>query len=162
MRSQPLKQLKQATILSLTLSLTLLLPAGAEDPIFGKISLRPGFTPPAGTITGYTSGSTSLPAVVANSDYKGNKCLGFADKAPDYKMVLEQDFPKLQFSLNSGGKDTTLAIMGPDRKIRCGDDTGSSKDASITDTNWKAGEYSIWVGSIDPASQWNYKLTVQQ
>lgn len=162
MRSHPFKRVTQAAILSLPLSLTLLFPARSEDPIFGKISLSPGFTPPAGTITGYTSGSTSIPAVVANSDSKGNKCLGFADKAPDYKMVLQQDFAKLQFTLNSGGKDTTLAIMGPDRKIRCGDDTGSSKDASIIDTNWTAGEYSIWVGSIDPGTRWNYKLTVQQ
>lgn len=162
MRSHPLTKLQQVALLTLPFSLTLLLPATAEDAIFGQISLSPGFTAPTGIITGYTSGSTSLPAVVANNDYKGNKCLGFADKAPDYKMVLQQDFSKLQVTINSGGKDTTLAIMGPDRKIRCGDDTGSSKDASIVDTNWKAGDYNIWVGSIEPGNQWNYKLTVQQ
>ncbi len=46
MREHPFNAVKQAALLSLTLSLTLLLPARAEDPIFGKISLSPGFTPP--------------------------------------------------------------------------------------------------------------------
>lgn len=138
------------------------LPALAETPIFGTLTLSTGFPPSAGVVSGYTSGSTSLPAIVANQDRQGNKCLGFADNAPDYMMVLEKDFPQLNIQVNTGGQDTTLVIKGPDGTVRCGDDTGKNKDASIQDTGWKAGEYQVWVGSIEAGSRWNYKLSVQQ
>ena len=138
------------------------LPALAETPVFGTLTLSPGFKPSEGVVTGYTSGSTSLPAIVANQDRQGNKCLGFADNAPDYKMVLQKDFPQLAVQVDSGGKDTTLAIKGPDGTIRCADDTGKNKDASIQDPDWKAGNYEVWVGSIEAGSRWNYKLTVRQ
>lgn len=135
--------------------------AKAENPLFGKISLAPGFQPASAVVSGYTGGSTSLPAILANSARLGNKCLGFADTAPDYIMVLQKDFARLRLQVDSGGKDTTLAIRGPNGVIRCGDDTGKNKDASIEDSDWKAGEYSIWVGSIEPGQRLNYKLYVQ-
>lgn len=138
------------------------LPALAEKPIFGKISLAPGFPPSAAAVTGYTSGSTSLPAIVAARDRHGNPCLGFADSAPDFVLVLEKDFPRLKVQIDSRGKDTTLAIKGPGGVVRCGDDTDKNKDASIEDSDWKAGEYSIWVGAIEPGPSVDYKLSVVQ
>ena len=90
-------------------------------------------------------------------------CIGFADPKPDHILVLEKDFPKLNIKVNSGGNDTTLLIVGPDNKtIRCGDDTGRSKDASIKDINWKAGKYKIWVGSFKARSRKNYRLSLQE
>lgn len=138
------------------------IPALAEKPIFGKISLAPGFPPSAGAVTGYTSGSTSLPAIVASRDRHGNPCLGFADSAPDLVIVLEKDFPRLRVQVDSKRKDTTLAIRGPGGVVRCGDDTGKNKDASIEDSDWKAGEYSVWVGAIEPGPSVDYKLSVVQ
>ncbi|MBW4495444.1 MAG: hypothetical protein KME26_20620 [Oscillatoria princeps RMCB-10] len=138
------------------------IPALAEKPIFGKLSLAPGFPPSAAAVTGYTSGSTSLPAIVANRDRHGNPCLGFADSAPDLVLVLEKDFPRLRVQVDSKRKDTTLAIIGPGGVVRCGDDTGKNKDASIEDSDWKAGPYSVWVGSIEPGPSVDYKLTVVQ
>ncbi|MCX8119846.1 MAG: hypothetical protein N3E45_03295 [Oscillatoriaceae bacterium SKW80] len=85
----------------------LAIPAEAKNSLFGKISLAPGFQPALGVVSGYTSGATSLPAIVANSDRLGNKCLGFADTAPDYIMVLQKDFARLRIQVDSGGKDTT-------------------------------------------------------
>jgi hypothetical protein len=46
--------------------------------------------------------------------------------------------------------------------VRCGDDTGRSKDASITDKKWKKGTYQIWVGIFEVDVKRNYTLTVQQ
>ncbi|WP_421656616.1 hypothetical protein [Leptothermofonsia sp. ETS-13] len=81
---------------------------------------------------------------------------------PDHILVLQQFFPKLSLRVNSGGSDTTLVVQGPDGVIRCGDDTGSKKDASITDTEWSAGSYKVWVGTSTPGVKRNYTLTVRQ
>jgi hypothetical protein len=65
--------------------------------------------------------------------------------------------------VNGGGQDTTLVIRGPnDQTIRCGDDTGSKKDASVKDSNWAAGTYRIWVGSIESGQRVDYSLSVRE
>lgn len=138
-------------------------PVLAQTANFGTLTLSQGFPPSAGEVSGYTGGSYSL-AAIANSDRQNNRCIGFASPTPDHIMVLERDFPKLTVQVNTGGSDTTLLIRGPGNanSIRCGDDTGSNKDASISDTNWKAGRYSIWVGSFEEGVRRDYSLSVQQ
>ena len=138
-------------------------PVLAQTANFASLTLSQGFPPAAGEVSGYTGGSYSL-AAIANSDRTNNRCIGFASPTPDHIMVLERDFPKLTVQVNTGGSDTTLLIKGPgnENTIRCGDDTGSNKDASISDTNWKAGRYSIWVGTFEEGVRRDYSLTVQQ
>jgi hypothetical protein len=128
---------------------------------FGTLTLSPGFAPKAGRAIGSTGGSYSLSSI-ANRDRNKNPCIGFADATPDHIMVLQKDFPNLSVLVNSQGQDTTLVIQGPDdQTIRCGDDTGSSKDASVTDS-LKAGTYKIWVGSIESGQRLNYTLGVRE
>ncbi|WP_413198482.1 hypothetical protein [Nostoc piscinale] len=137
-------------------------PAIAETPNFGKFNLVPGFETAQGRFSGYTGGSFSLSAI-SNRDRNKNACIGFADPKPDYTMVLEKDFEQLTILVNTGNTDTTLLVKGPDNDtIRCGDDTGRSKDASISDRNWKKGIYQIWVGTFNPDAKHKYTLTVQQ
>lgn len=137
-------------------------PVIAETPNFGTLKLSPGFNPTQGKLIGYTGGSYSLSAI-SNRDRDRNVCVGFADPNPDYIMVLEKDFSRLQVLVNSRGNDTTLVIQGPDNKtIRCGDDTGKSKDASIADEQWKSGIYKVWVGAFKPGLKYNYTLTIQE
>jgi hypothetical protein len=138
------------------------LPAFAADQKsnFGTLTLS-AESKPTDEFKGYTGGSFQLPSI-ANRDRQGKLCLGFADQNPDYILVLQKDFPQLKIQVDSGGKDTTLLIKEPDGSIRCGDDTGTSKDASVEDTNWKAGTYRIWVGSSEAGVKWNYKLSIQQ
>ncbi|MBU7584091.1 MAG: hypothetical protein KAF91_14465 [Nostoc sp. TH1S01] len=137
-------------------------PAIAETPNFGKFSLLPGFEPAQSKYSGYTGGSFSLSAI-SNRDRDKKACIGFADPKPDYTMVLEKDFDQLTILVNTGNTDTTLLIKGPDNDtIRCGDDTGRSKDASISDRNWKKGIYQIWVGTFNSDDKHKYTLTVQQ
>jgi hypothetical protein len=128
---------------------------------FGNLSLSPGFAQGSGRVAGHTAGTYSLSSI-ANSDRNGNPCIGYGAETPDHIMTLDKDFPKLSVQVNSGGKDTTLIIRGPDNLTLCGDDTGSSKDASVQASNWKAGEYRIWVGAINAGQSWNYTLTVRQ
>ncbi|BAY63716.1 hypothetical protein H6G33_26130 [Calothrix sp. FACHB-1219] len=137
-------------------------PVIAEPANFGTIKLSPGFDPAKGVVEGYTGGSFSLSAI-SNRDRDKKACIGFADPKPDHILILEKDFPRLKILVNTGGKDTTLLLKGPDdQTIRCGDDTGKSKDASIDDRNFKKGTYELWVGTFDSGARHNYTLTVQQ
>ncbi len=138
------------------------LPVLAETANFGTLTLSRGFGSPTAVLRGSTGGSYSLSAI-ANADRHKNKCLGFATPTPDHIIVLQQDFSKLTIQVNSGGKDTTLLIQGPNGKtVRCGDDTGQNKDAGIVDTGWEAGSYKIWVGSLEPGVKSNYTVSVQE
>lgn len=129
---------------------------------FGKLALSPGFESAKGTITGYTGGSYSLSAI-SNRDRNRNVCIGYGDPKPDHILVLEKDFSRLKIQVDTGGGDTTIVVQGPDNSlVRCGDDTGKNKDASVTDNSWKAGTYRVWVGTFKPGEKRNYRLTIQE
>jgi hypothetical protein len=138
------------------------LPVLAETSNFGTLTLSRGFQSPTAVLRGSTGGSYSLSAI-ANADRHKNKCLGFATPTPDHIIVLQQSFSKLTIQVNSGGKDTTLLVQGPNgNTVRCGDDTGQNKDAGIVDSDWEAGSYRIWVGSLEPGVKSNYSISVQE
>lgn len=127
---------------------------------FGKLKLSSGFSASAGQASGRTGGTYSLSSI-ANSDRNKKPCIGYGSETPDHIMVLESNFPKLAVEVNSG-KDTTLVIRGPNNLILCGDDTKTSKDASVEAGNLTPGEYRVWVGTMQEGQRWNYTLTVRQ
>ncbi|MBE9187743.1 hypothetical protein IQ270_24625 [Microcoleus sp. LEGE 07076] len=137
------------------------LPVLAETANFGTLNLSRGFLPATAILRGSTGGSYSLSAI-ANADRHKNKCLGFATPTPDHIITLQQNFSKLTIQVNSGGQDTTLLVQGLGNGVRCGDDTGQNKDASIVDTDWQAGSYRIWVGTLEPGVKSNYTISVQE
>ncbi|MCY7384912.1 MAG: hypothetical protein LH628_20500 [Microcoleus sp. CAN_BIN18] len=137
------------------------LPVLAETANFGTLTLSRGFDSPTAMLRGSTGGSYSLSAI-ANTDRHKNKCLGFATPTPDHIIVLQQSFSKLAIQVNSGGKDTTLVVQGPGNSVRCGDDTGQNKDASIVDSDWQAGSYRIWVGTLEAGVKSNYTISLQE
>ena len=128
---------------------------------FGTLTLSPGFSAKVGRANGTTGGSYSLSSI-ANRDRNNNRCIGFGDATPDHVLVLQKDFANLSVLVNSGGQDTTIVIQGPNNEtVRCGDDTGASKDASVQDS-LKAGTYKVWVGSLEAGQRLSYTLTVQE
>ena len=133
----------------------------AQTANFGNLILSLGFPPESGMAAGNTGGSYSLSSIV-NRDRNNNACLGYGDETPDHILVLEKDFPTLTIKVNTGGQDSTLVIQGTDGIALCGDDTGSSKDASVTATNLKAGEYKVWVGAMTGNQNWAYTLSVKE
>ncbi|MEG3898444.1 MULTISPECIES: hypothetical protein [unclassified Microcoleus] len=138
------------------------LPVLAETANFGTLTLSRGFGAPTAVLRGSTGGSYSLSAI-ANADRQKNKCLGFATPTPDHIIVLQQSFSKLAIQVNSGGNDTTLLVQGPNgNTVRCGDDTGQNKDAGIVDSDWQAGSYRIWVGTLEPGVKSGYTISVQE
>jgi hypothetical protein len=155
-------QLKGWVMIAGAIAAVVTIPVFAQTANFGTLTLSPGFPPATGVSRGSTGGAFSLSAI-ANLDRHKNKCLGFAAPTPDHILVLQQDFPRLTISVNTAGKDTTLLVSGPDKgTVRCGDDTGQNKDASITDSGWKAGTYQIWVGTMTSGDKYNYTLSVQE
>ncbi|MEH2249077.1 hypothetical protein [Nostoc sp.] len=137
-------------------------PVIAETANFGTLNLSTNFDPAQGRVQGFTGGSYSLSAI-SNRDRDQKACIGFADPTPDHIMVLKKDFSQLTIQVDSSNNDTTLLIQGPDQTtIRCGDDTGKSKDASVSDRNWKSGTYRIWVGTFNPGVKHDYTLMVEQ
>jgi hypothetical protein len=137
-------------------------PVVAQTANFGTLKLSPGFTAEQGRAAGYTGGSYSLSAM-SNRDKDKKVCIGFGDPNPDHILVLEKDFDKLTILIDSGGKDTTLFIKASDdAAVRCGDDTGSSKDGSVSDRHWKKGIYQLWVGTFNPGVKANYSLKVEE
>lgn len=137
-------------------------PAIAQIANFATLNLSTNFNSAQGTVQGFTGGSYSLSAI-SNRDRDQKACIGFADPKPDHIMVLEKDFSQLTIQVDSNNNDTTLIIQGPDKTtIRCGDDTGKSKDASVSDRDWKRGTYRIWVGTFNPGVKRDYTLKVEQ
>jgi hypothetical protein len=132
-------------------------PVRAEGSNFGDFTLDA--KAPIAVVNGSTGGSTSLPAVVANTDRRGNRCLGFADPKPDHVMQLPKALGKLSFQVDSGSA-STLVIVGPDGTVRCSTG-GNKKDAQMEETTWQAGSYQVWVGSMTPGKKRNYRLVVQ-
>jgi len=120
------------------------------------------YPPAAASVDGRIVGSFSL-SNIASSDQNGNLCAGFADTNPSHILTLENDFPSLTITVNSG-EDTTLLIQGPDdNSIHCGQDISRSNlDAQIVDGNWRAGTYRIWVGAHEQGQRFSYSLTVEE
>ncbi|PSB20277.1 hypothetical protein C7B65_07445 [Phormidesmis priestleyi ULC007] len=146
--------------LLLTFTLFSAVPVLAQPANFGTLTL--GSNNASGSLNGATGGSTSLPAIVSNSDRHDKKCLGFADPKPDHLLVLQKPFSKLRLKVNSGDKETTIVIKGSDNSVRCGDNSNASnKGAILEDGDWQAGTYQVWVGSIEPGVRQNYRLVVQ-
>lgn len=133
----------------------------AQRNSLNNLNLAVGSEQTKKVVTGNTGGSYSL-ASIANSDRNGNPCMGYGDPQPDRIVTLKGDFARLKVQVNSGGNDTTLLIKNvEERTIRCGFGQNGTKDAVIEDSNWKAGTYQIWVGSVTPNMRSPYRLSIQ-
>ncbi len=64
------------------------IPTFANSANFERLILGPGFHPTQGSVSGFTGGSISLPAVTTVRDRHNELCLGFGDPTPDHIMEL--------------------------------------------------------------------------
>ncbi len=110
-------------------------------------------------VPGITAGSDSFTRL-ASRDRRRKICLGFGDSKPDHTLILPREQPRLRISVNSEGRDTTLLIQGPNG-IDCNDNyRREHRDAGVTDRDWPAGTYQIWVGSFNRGDRINYTLRI--
>lgn len=152
---------KKLLFLSAMLPTMVLTPALAQTGTSSSLKLSLGFPRQDGVVNGSVSGSYSL-SDIAKFDQKKRPCLGFSASTPDHVIVLAQSFPQLSFQVNSRGKDTTILIKMPNGQVFCGDDSDTGKDANLVLKNLPAGEYSVWVGSIESNKRWSYSLTLSE
>lgn len=147
----------KSTAFKLTgLALPLILATAAQAAT--EISLALGFT--ATQTSGQTVGSYGL-SNIASRDGGGEFCLGYADRAPDHVLTLEQDFTSLSIAVDSGGADTTLLIQG-NGTVRCNDNASrQTRDAKVQGA-FSEGTYRVWVGSFEPEGRHRYMLKVTE
>ncbi|MBN8563253.1 MAG: hypothetical protein J0L70_22205 [Leptolyngbya sp. UWPOB_LEPTO1] len=138
-------------------AITLTLPALAQPNNFKTLTIDDQTS--SGMMMGSTGGTTSLPAVVSNSDRSERKCLGFGDPNPDHTIVLKKPVSTLTLQVDSGGSDTTLLMSGPGG-VRCAD-AGSKKDARLREKDLQPGTYQVWVGTVTPNTNREYRLIVR-
>ncbi len=132
-------------------------PVFARPSNFGTLSLAPGKA--AKNVKGYAKGAVALHKIVGDRDRNNNRCMGYGSPSPDHLLVLQKNFSRLQFQVNSG-KDTTLLLKGPDNKLYCVDDSSKGKDAGFVAKNLKAGSYKVWIGTFDLGDNYRYTLSV--
>jgi hypothetical protein len=129
--------------------------AQADEPI----TLTAG----AAEVQGVTADGDRTPqslTQLASRDRRRKLCLGYSTTEPGHTFVLSENQPRLQVAVESEGRDTTLLIQGP-RGIDCNDNARrGNRDAAITDSDWPAGTYQIWVGAFNPGDTIDYVLRI--
>ncbi|MGG6263494.1 hypothetical protein ACQ4M3_03940 [Leptolyngbya sp. AN03gr2] len=153
-----IRYIQSLTIWGIGLSMAISLPAIAQPGNFKSMTLDNQTT--SGMMMGSTGGTTSLPAIVGNSDRQKQKCLGFGDPSPDHTLVLKRPFSSLSLRVDSGGADTTLLISGPGG-VRCADAGDAGGDVRLQQDTWEPGTYQIWVGTVSPNTNRDYRLIVR-
>lgn len=108
---------------------------------------------------GQTAGERSLAEMVGR-DRRRKVCLGYAALEPNHRLTLDRQASQLRISVESEGKDTTLLILGP-RGVDCNDNyRRGDRDAAVSDRNWPAGDYQIWVGAFEAGDHIDYQLRI--
>lgn len=122
-----------------------LLASGYANAQERNLTLSPGFMPDPMQRT-FVSGGGQEASQMFGLDMQGTECSGTISQTPDHVMTLTDGFDFLRV-WNQSDADTTLIIDGPGRFLLCDDDGGSGLNELIEHTNWRAGEYRIYVGS---------------
>lgn len=125
-----------------TLPTTATGPDPSRDPLYGDVSLRPGFQPSPFTVQIIGGGRNQIADAIA-----GEQCRGFVSEAPDFSIILSDSFAEISFALYSPA-DMTLLANDADGAWHCNDDFLGANPA-IGFRFPPAGRYDFWVGSAD-------------
>ena len=111
-----------------------------EQPIYGSVTLRAGFTPDPHQVQILPGGN------VASSNAR-SECNGTTGKAPDYQVTYSAGSSPLIFKV-AGQIDTTLLINSPTGEWYCDDDGGQGHNPLVRFNKPATGRYDIWVGDF--------------
>lgn len=111
-------------------------------PTAGRVNLNNGFTPDPFAVELVSSGAVDVTYI--------SGCRGFAAREPDFVVSWsgDGDFLRL-FFLPQVATDTTLIINDPRGRWYCSDNSFETDHPTINVTRPRAGDYQIWIGSID-------------
>jgi hypothetical protein len=116
----------------------------SADPLFGEVSLDPGFMPDPYTVDLIAGGGIDASAIDASSF--SDECVGMIANAPDYRLYYGAGGSQMYVGVESDA-DTTLVVNAPDGTWYCNDDF-HGLDPVVGGGNPLAGQYDIWVGTF--------------
>jgi hypothetical protein len=130
------------------------------DPEYGTITLTAGFAPDPHSLVGISGGTIDVKSMDLGSD-----CIGYASKAPDFRLQWNGTTTNLviRFEANNSSEDTVLLINTPDGGWICNDDAGSSTlNPAIRLNGQMEGQYDIWVASLSDGNYVEGKLIITE
>lgn len=125
----------------------------AEEGRVGTFEASPGFTPDPMTHPG-----TTAPGVI-DAQEEDEHCHGWLAAEPDYVFTATRSFAELALMAASRA-DTTLFVVDPDGRTRCGDDD-EGRDPLIR-APFAPGVYRVWVGTRERDTEAPYVLALSE
>jgi len=112
-------------------------------PVHGITTLSTGFTPDPHQVYAVAGGNAD-----AGSRNLGHDCIGYVERAPDYRVHWTGNSGELTFEFiaNAAGADTTLIVNDQNLTWFCNDDT-DDLNPRVVIPNSVNGQYDIWLGS---------------
>lgn len=124
-------------------------------PLYGEVSLRPGFSPDPYTVTVESGNSLD----VWSMNISG--CGGYAESAPTLRLNWSGSTETLSIGfVDDLGGDTTMVVLGPNGDWYCNDDSNSSLNPTVRIANPASGEYNIWVNSYQRGDSHRGSLSI--
>ena len=116
----------------------------AAEPLYGRVELVFDFVPDPYAMEVLAGGADNLETLV------GAGCIGLVNGArPDVVLGYEAG-PNPLYIYATSEFDTTLAVLDPEGRWHCNDDAlGRGLDPGIELVDPAAGDYAIWVGTMD-------------
>jgi uncharacterized protein YdgA (DUF945 family) len=114
------------------------------EPLYGRVELVFDFVPDPYAVDVLAGGADNLETLV------GEGCIGLVNGArPDLVLGYEAG-PNPLYIYATSEFDTTLAVLDPNGRWHCNDDAlGRGLDPGIEFVDPAAGDYAIWVGTMD-------------
>ena len=125
-------------------------------PIFEDVNLYPKSPQNQMIIRGLSGGPISAKETTGRENTVTGPCVGFIDREPDHRLILNGFFQSLKLEVKSS-EDTTLVIRGPGGSW-CNDDFEGKNPGIIG--QWFSGTYEIWIGSYQRNKYYPYVIQI--
>ena len=159
-KNQPAKNILSLGILVLFTGIVKTSPVLSQytqsTPIFEDVNLYPKSNQNRIIIRGLSGGPISAKETTGRENTKTGPCVGFIDRQPDHRLVLNGFFKSLKLEVKSS-EDTTLIVRGPGGSW-CNDDF-EGKNPGIRG-QWFSGTYEVWVGSYQRNKYYPYIIKI--
>lgn len=143
------------------IGLMAVMPAKAQQLQGEKVTVGPQATQQT-NVRGYAKGTVAFFKAIADRDSAQNRCMGYGDLMPDHIVEIQKGTEAVTLQVKSQGIDTTMAVVGPNDRVFCADDSPSGgKDAGLVLKNPSPGTYKVWVGTFDSGIEARYQLSIQ-
>jgi hypothetical protein len=114
------------------------------EPLYGRVELEFDFVPDPYSIDILAGGADDLEELV------GEGCVGLVNGARPDVVLGYGAGPNPLYIYATSEFDTTLAVLDPEGRWHCNDDAlGRGLDPGIELVDPAAGDYAIWVGTVD-------------